>query len=60
MLKWILAALAFFGITHSATAPSNTSADKKQSPTTVPSQPAPAPQSCDGDGSPYPPPPGCH
>jgi hypothetical protein len=62
MMKWILAALAFFGFHRgaSAPAPSNNSGNSStNAPTTAPTQaPHPAPQEWATDGKPVPP--GCH
>lgn len=54
MLKWIIAALAFFGITHTATAPSKTSSGTTQPSRTAPAHPSPVHPECT-DGQPYPP-----
>ena len=53
MVKCILAALAFFGISHTATAPPNGSSPK-QPPAKAPSQKEPVRAACT-DGQPVPP-----
>lgn len=59
MHKWIVTALALFGIGHWATAPSNKPSSNALSPTVEPSQQAPMQLAwLDSDGSPYPPKPG--